>query len=460
MVQGSIARIAHVIAALATTAVANIVTLDQLVDNINSGGNKKVGFLSEANFQSVHNVLPDDTEPVYCDGSDSTITCTSTEDMINLIREGTLLAGLISGLPNDEQAPHLNVFSSTVVSTRAMFMAPVQSLDHPHGTTNAAHSSTDLSFAVDAAIVSLQQQGKDEEIRAQNMPFEFIAVHTCKGSDLSAFVVPDAFAATGLLRTVLDNKVLKVGSLGPYNWGGNDGDYTVDPPVGFYPDWFNEFCEQFNALSGPDGVRYDAGGAIICQRVWQLSSTAVFRDLFDGVSHVTEPYYVVDAFYTGTGETCTAATEATDCRPARTLSGTESCSADGVCSHPTSPRTRHFRTSCSTLGVDSTFMTRREDRAMSETSNEDDGVNATLVVALAAIGIIAVALAVLAVVMVRREKSGNPLFQPLHDKPAQRSSPEESEADIVEGNDRQARAASETAEKDPVAETVGALEQV
>lgn len=27
-----------------------------------------------------------------------------------------------------------------------------------------------------------------------------------------------------------------VGSLGPVNWG-NTGDYTVDPPVGFWPDY-------------------------------------------------------------------------------------------------------------------------------------------------------------------------------------------------------------------------------
>merc|ERR1711963_416474 len=140
----------------------------------------KVAFISQANFDSVHNVLPDSVQVVLCDGtSHFGLTCSGTQDMINLIKNGDLLAGLISGLPDHDQAPHLNTFSSTVVSTRAMLMAPALSSDTPHGTNSNSTSSFDLSLAVDAAIVSLQQAGKDEQIRLANMPFEFIAVHTC-----------------------------------------------------------------------------------------------------------------------------------------------------------------------------------------------------------------------------------------------------------------------------------------
>jgi len=122
--------------------------------------------------------------------------------------------------------------------------------------------------------------------------------------------------------------------------------------VGFNPDWLTAFCEYFNALAGPDGVRYDANGTITCDRVYQPSSSAVFKDLFDGVSYVTEPYYTVDASYTGTGEDCSADS---DCRVANLAGGTEVCSTS-TCTHPTSPRIRHFRQSCSTVGIDSTFM--------------------------------------------------------------------------------------------------------
>ena len=42
------------------------------------------------------------------------------------------------------------------------------------------------------------------------------------------FQVPDFSKATGLLRTVLDTRTLRVGSLGQYDWGGNDGNYKLD----------------------------------------------------------------------------------------------------------------------------------------------------------------------------------------------------------------------------------------
>ena len=95
-------------------------------------------------------------------------------------------------------------------------------------------------------------------------------------------------------------------------------------------------------VKGADGVVY--GGAkgtakeIKCERVWQLGSAAVLGDLFDGRSDVTEPYYVIDSFYTGTGEACT--TDA-DCRPSHTATGRESCTKN-KCAHAKAPRTVSF----------------------------------------------------------------------------------------------------------------------
>ena len=57
-----------------------------------------------------------------------------------------------------------------MVSPRAMFLAPDVSTTFPHGAA-PANSSYDLSLAVDAAIVNIQQQGIDEKIRLANMPF-------------------------------------------------------------------------------------------------------------------------------------------------------------------------------------------------------------------------------------------------------------------------------------------------
>lgn len=328
-------------------------TVDGLNAALQAGVNKKVAFLSQANYDAVQTVLDDSVQVIICDGSDATYAeCSSTDDMIHHILQGDFAAGLISGLPEAHFDQHLNIFSSTVVSLRSMFMAPSHSTEMVHGTTEPSKSSEDLSLAVDAAVVRLQAEGEDEQAKLNNMPFEFIVIHTCRTTDPSLFIAPNYITATGLLRSALDGKSLKVGALGPYDWGGNDGDYTKDPPVGFYPDWLTAFCEYFNALAGPDGVRYDANGTITCDRVYQPSSSAVFKDLFDGVSYVTEPYYTVDASYTGTGEDCSADS---DCRVANLAGGTEVCSTS-TCTHPTSPRIRHFRQSCSTVGIDSTFM--------------------------------------------------------------------------------------------------------
>ena len=400
-----------------TAAEVNLATLDDLYEAIQTGDNKKVAFLTLANYDAVRTVLPSNVEPIFCDTSVKSgvgAGCDSTDEMIGLITSGQVVGGLkFSGLPSARHARNLNIFSSTIVSTRAMLMAPVHSAEMPHGTTDATKASYDLSKAVDASIVTMQAQGLDEKARQNNLPFEFMAVHTCKGSDLSAFTVPNGADATGLLRTVLDTRILKIGASGPYDWGGNDGNFKVTPYTGFYPDWVTEFCLQFNALKGADGISYNSSGAISCKRVWQWSSSSVFADLYDGVSHVTEPYYVVDGSYIGTGENCTSSPSV--CRNALTASGKEICSTDKKCTHPKSPRMRHFRMSCSTFGVDSTFMTKKFSAldATSSTNDENDDVKIIAIVAAIVCGLGVVCLGLFACVVVRREKSGKPMFMAL-----------------------------------------------
>ncbi|CAK0852076.1 unnamed protein product [Prorocentrum cordatum] len=145
--------------------------------------------------------------------------CSSIDDMIHHILHGDFVAGLISGLPELHLEQYLNLSSSTVVSLRSMFMAPVHSTEIVHGTTEPSKSSQDLSLAVDAAIVRLQADGKDKEAKLNNMPFEFTVIHTCRTDDPSVFITPNSAAATGLLRTALDDKSLKVGASGTLRLG-------------------------------------------------------------------------------------------------------------------------------------------------------------------------------------------------------------------------------------------------
>jgi len=391
--------------------------LDELYKAIEKGTNKKVAFLSKAYFMSVHNVLPANTQPVYCDNSETEgpgVGCDTTEKMVELIRTGAVVAAL-DAHPTQKMYDDFHIFSSTVISTRGIFMAPLKSADMPHGTSTPAASSRDLSMAVDASIVKMQNTGLDEKLRIKWSPFDIMAVHTCKGDDVGAFKVPNHKDATGLLRSILDNKHLKVGSMGRYNWGAHSGNYLNDPPTGFYPDWITTFCDQFNKLKGPDGVAYNSKGAIKCDRVYQKGSTGVFKDLFDGASHITEPYYIVDGFYTGTEETCSADS---DCRPALTTSGKETCNAKKKCEHSKSPRTRHFRISCSTFGIDSKLMTFKGGKTgglvAGSTSEKEKEVLAPWAIALVAVlGGLTCLIGIFACVMFKREKSGKPLFAPL-----------------------------------------------
>ena len=74
--------------------------------------------------------------------------------------------------------------------------------------------------------------------------------------------------------------------MGPYQWGGTDGDYTKEPFVGFWPDYYNlieqEFKNQYN---------------ITFERVWYKTSKGVMDSLLSNETHTTEPYMMVGAAY-------------------------------------------------------------------------------------------------------------------------------------------------------------------
>merc|ERR1712034_190443 len=69
------------------------------------------------------------------------------------------------------------------------------------------------------------------------------------------------------------------------------------------------------------------------------------------------------------------------CRPAMTTSGREECS-ENKCTHPKSPRARHFRVSCSTFGIDSKFMTLKVSQVSKQTSGEEQDVMPTWAIAV------------------------------------------------------------------------------
>ena len=217
---------------------------------------KKVGFLTEGNFQSVENELEKSVEPIYIYKNATALT--------QAVANGDILAGLVSGTPTD--SGDLNIFSSEQVSVRAMLQA-------------GAGAET-ITKALDAAIVRFIERGGVETVAAANPPYQALVVHSCKPT-ASHFNWPTE-AQLKLASGVQSGGKLKIASLGPYDWGGADGNYKVSPFVGFWPDYYNELEKEFLK-------QYNIG----FERVWFKTSSAVMAAVQDGTCHTTEPYMML-----------------------------------------------------------------------------------------------------------------------------------------------------------------------
>jgi hypothetical protein len=238
---------------------------------------RTVGFLSQANWHSARHMLPTNAQRYI--GS-------STTDLVAKVIDGSLVGAMIKGVPLDPQG-QLETFLSDTVTPQAVLFKP-------------GDESATMREAVDAAIVRLLARGKAQEARRSNPPNSYMEIHTCKAqeSDWGSFPFPDKTAVLGgpdsVLKRVLQTKTIRMaeyaavartrgcevqcscrsdaatlgacsgvgevwyGSLGD-SWapapqccacpggmdsnctGGDDwaqdGDYTVTPPRGFWPDY-------------------------------------------------------------------------------------------------------------------------------------------------------------------------------------------------------------------------------
>jgi len=250
-----------------TKADSNIVNLDQLNDAIKNGPNRKVGFLSHANFQSVEAFLDKNVEAVIFGDSTMLEIAVIGEDVI---------AGLMSGIPGTGPAA-FNTFPSEVISPRAFQMKPED-----------CHGSKDLLHAVDAAVVRTQIDGELLQAERDNPPFQAQYVQNCYTGDSEKLPFPPANEATGLLKDILDQRKIKILAYGTPddkpNWN-EDGNYQVDPPTGFWPDYVKYFLGQFQKAYGED---------ITLERVWMKSEDGT-NMLLNGTIHMTEPYFIYEA---------------------------------------------------------------------------------------------------------------------------------------------------------------------
>ena len=289
--------------------------------------------MSHGNFHAVENELSDQV---------SEVIFAHATDLYDAVANGDVLAGLLSGTVDTEY--DFNIFSSNQISIRSMFMKP---------------ENDAIIRVIDAALVRVIESGGVEECARNNPPYEALVVHSCQ-ADSAKFDWP----ALSEIDPHNNRTSIKIAALGPYQWGGADGDYTVQPYVGFWPDYYRLIEQQINQTYG-----------FGLERVWYATSKQVMDSVLNGVTDTTEPYMMVGGAYD---------TNLT--------------------------RKSTFEFSCITSATQDKYFTKRYVDEKSADSDDKDKVIALSVVAVC-IGLFLIGFIVLTTVMYCRERRGDPMFK-------------------------------------------------
>ena len=253
---------------------------------------------------------------------------------------------MTTGQVAQELEERFHVFSSLIISPQAMLLSPDWNEKLAKNSSNE-----DLFTALNAAITDVQRENLDETLLKKSNKTDLVRVYTCQQD--SQLPVPNRNETTGILRDILlNNQTLIIGGLGPSDWGIHDGNYTADPPIGFYPKLLDAIVDKLANLYGPDGIVYSQ--KINFQRKYYSKSNLLFQALLDGTVHATDVYLLIQAPYSGTRATCSTNN---DC-PTREL-----CE-NSTCTHPPRPRSLHFRTTCTTSSRDTKFITKKDSKTL------------------------------------------------------------------------------------------------
>jgi hypothetical protein len=332
-------------------SIAQIQSVNELAAAIEAGPLRTVGFLSQGNYDAVASVLP----PLSSDGGTLEVAFYNDLDELEAaVVSGSILAGGSTSRPSNADG-HLSEFPSSVVTMRAPMFAP------PGG---GAQDSQQLREAIDAAIVRAVAAQEYQRLESQYFAsngFESVAAFTC-GLNPTNFPFPPAASATGLLAQVLASNELRVGALGPSNWGYQgsyaDSNGVVNPnPTGLWPEYMDAILAQF--VTAYPGVSM--------ARVWNRTSNGVMDHVVDGRAHMTEPYWTVSGYYRGRA------------------------------------RSEHLEVGCTVLGTESIFFT-----PGAGSSNNDLPTWAIAVIAVG--GAMILIAGIFVAVLVTREKAGTPIF--------------------------------------------------
>ena len=241
----------------------------------------------------------------------------------------------------------------------------------------------------------MQAQGIDFELSKKfNKPIADLK--TCKQDNTGEFPIPNRSSASGLLKEILQNRVLLVGSYGDGDTPDESDENNQEFP--FHAAYLNAILDEFSKLSGPDKEPY---GAISVKRIYAKSSTP---NLLRGRVHMTEPYFLVDNIYSGSKEPCNTDQ---DCVLSDTQSGHEMC-INSTCVSYSRPITEFFKASCFTYGTENLFLTQKTSK--NKNKDSEKGISGGIIATITILSIIIVFAILFVSFMIWRERLGAPLF--------------------------------------------------
>ena len=344
----------------ASVCSALVNSVADLYNALQTSSNKKVGFVTEANFLAVSKVLPSSVVAIYPYSSAAALE----RDVAN----GNLFAGFISG---DVPSGSFNYFSSRIISAQGMFTL---------GTPK-------LLKVLNAAIAQVQSAGTPQTLIRKYPGKLFTEVDSC-----STAANANPFPSL----SELDNSgeawwsgcinggngcSIRIGT--PYAKFDWFYDYTATPPTGWYADYAAAISDAIVAQYASRGFQ---GFHRVTTDPSKTTSTAVLLQL----AAATAPFDATDFFFYTLTFTGTVA------QTGQTYTGAS--------------RTSVFSSTCVVLGADGTFFTPVE-------LNQNAGpvLSAGAIAGIVVGGVAGLAACVFAGVMIARERAGRPMFSKLVD---------------------------------------------
>ena len=153
--------------------------------------------------------------------------------------------------------------------------------------STATKSAADLRKAYNAALARIIESGEYLDIKNRTQMKEVIACITC-APDSTQTNYPAKDKVTGRLKDILDKKLVKIAGL--YYNDMPAGDYTVKPPVGFWPEYARAIFKRIGDYYGVE---------IAIEWVLFTQSNDIMTSVRSGESDLTDLYMILSSFYNG-----------------------------------------------------------------------------------------------------------------------------------------------------------------